>query len=148
MTTHDDFVESYRRERAAAAKANALDKATVFDALAAAGVTHLTVTFDGEGDSGQIEDIHTLSGERVVDVPSTLIVTHAVAVDREIVTTRQQELRDAIEDLCYALLEEKQAGWEDGDGAYGEFQFDVSDRTIHLQFNARYIEVNTDIYSL
>ena len=29
----------------------------LFDALSTAGITHVTVTFDGEGDSGQIESI-------------------------------------------------------------------------------------------
>jgi hypothetical protein len=31
-----------------------LNKAVVFDALVAAGITSLTIEFDGEGDSGQL----------------------------------------------------------------------------------------------
>jgi len=148
MTDHTDFLQSYRRERAVAATANSLNKVLVFDALAVAGVTHLTVTFDGEGDSGQLEDICPLAGDRQVELPSTPVVAHAIAPDGNTLTTREQPLRDAVEALCYAFLEEKQWGWENNDGAYGEFQFDVASRTIRLEFNARYTDVNTDIYEL
>lgn len=148
MTDYTDFLHSYRRERAVAATANALNKAVVFDALTAAGVTHLAVTFDGEGDSGQLEDIRPLAGERPVPLPSTSLTTHAAAHNGETLTTREQTLREAVEDLCYEFLEEKRWGWENNDGAYGEFRFDVASRTIHLEFNARYTDVNTDIYEL
>ncbi|PLL09989.1 hypothetical protein C0V75_22585, partial [Tabrizicola sp. TH137] len=33
------------------------NKYRLFDGLTAAGITHVTVTFDGAGDSGQIESI-------------------------------------------------------------------------------------------
>lgn len=31
-------------------------------------------------------------------------------------------------------------GWQDGEGAYGEFVFDVAKRAILLDFNERFIE--------
>ena len=45
------------------------NKAVVFDALAAAGITIVTVRFDGYGDSGQIEDIEAKAGDEVVALP-------------------------------------------------------------------------------
>ncbi|OZA04478.1 MAG: hypothetical protein B7Y02_16365, partial [Rhodobacterales bacterium 17-64-5] len=42
------------------------NKDRLFDALTAAGISHVTVTFDGEGDSGQIESIAAWSGETAV----------------------------------------------------------------------------------
>ena len=35
------------------------------------------------------------------------------------------------------------SGWENNDGAYGTFVFDVPDRTITLEHNERYTEVDT-----
>ena len=35
----------------------------LFDGLIAAGITYVTVTFDGEGDSGQIESIGAWAGD-------------------------------------------------------------------------------------
>jgi hypothetical protein len=45
---------------------------------------------------------------------------------------------DAVEALVYALLEETHGGWENNEGAYGEFTFNVTERTITLDYNERY----------
>jgi hypothetical protein len=37
-------------------------------------------------------------------------------------------------------LNEEHGGWENSDGAYGEFRFDVGARSIHLEFNARFMD--------
>jgi len=42
----------------------------LFDGLTAAGITHVTVTFDGIGDSGQIESIGAWAGDKAVDFPA------------------------------------------------------------------------------
>ena len=47
-------------------------------------------------------------------------------------------LEDVVEQLTYDFLSDTQAGWENDDGAYGEFCFDASARTIHLEFNERF----------
>ena len=49
------------------------NKDRLFDGLTAAGITHVTVTFDGAGDSGQIESIGAWSGETAVEFPATEI---------------------------------------------------------------------------
>ena len=42
--------------------------------------------------------------------------------------------------LTGSVLGENQhhGGWENNDGAYGEFCFDASARSIHLEFNERF----------
>ena len=49
-------------------------------------------------------------------------------------------MHDAIERLAYDLLEETHGGWENNEGAYGEFVFDVAERTIRLEYNERVME--------
>ena len=46
------------------------NRAALFDALAAAGITLIVVTFDGYGDSGQIENIEAKAGDAVVGMPA------------------------------------------------------------------------------
>jgi hypothetical protein len=46
-------------------------------------------------------------------------------------------LKDAIEKLTHDLLEQTYDGWENNQGAYGDFLFDVFERTITLNFNER-----------
>src|SRR5271168_4392669 len=48
---------AYERHAANLRKTVELNKAAVFDALASANITSVTVEFDGEGDSGGIEHI-------------------------------------------------------------------------------------------
>jgi hypothetical protein len=55
---------------------------------------------------------------------------------RPIVDADGQETdEDAIEKLVYDLLEQTYSGWEDNQGAYGDFLFHVAERTITLNFN-------------
>jgi NADH dehydrogenase FAD-containing subunit len=42
------------------------------------------------------------------------------------------------EHLAYDFLSDTHCGWENNDGAYGEFCFDASARCIHLEFNERF----------
>jgi hypothetical protein len=115
-----------------------LNKAALFDALAAAGITLVVVSFDGYGDSGQIENVEVKAGDAIVPMPeATIDIAEAVwdqpEPDRTAVT-----IADVIERLVYDFLTDTHCGWEDGDGAYGDFTFDVAERTITLDYNERY----------
>lgn len=112
------------------------NKTVVFDALDAAGIATVVVTFDGYGDSGQIERLEI---DGAVDTLPTAIVEIATSIWGELEPQRQSmSLADAIEKLIYDFLGSAHGGWEDNDGAYGEFTFDVVDRTIRLDYNERY----------
>jgi hypothetical protein len=47
-------------------------------------------------------------------------------------------IRDAVGQIAYEFLEETHFGWENNDGAYGEFTFDVAERAITLDYNQRF----------
>jgi hypothetical protein len=110
----------------------------LFDGLMAAGITHVTVTFDGAGDSGQIESIGAWSGETAVDFPASEIPYAALTWDDPEVEMRQLSLEHVVEHLAYDFLSDTHCGWENNDGACGEFCFDASARCIHLEFNERF----------
>lgn len=52
-------------------------------------------------------------------------------------------LEAAIETLAWAYLEQTHSGWQDNDGAYGTFVFSVPDRSIKLEHNVRFTDVET-----
>ena len=110
----------------------------LFDSLTAAGITHVTVTFDGIGDSGQIESIGASVGDNAVDFPATAIPYAALTWDNPEVEMRELSLEDVLEQLAYDFLSNTHGGWENNDGAYGEFCFGDSARSIHLEFNERF----------
>jgi hypothetical protein len=114
---------------------NAADKIAVFDVLAEIGIHTVTVAFDGYGDSGQIEGIEAFDAE---SNPVPLPDNRPVRLSAE-----ETNLREAIETLSYACLEETQAAWENDEGAYGTFVFGVPDRSITLDHNARFTDVVT-----
>jgi len=115
------------------------NKTALFDALAAAGITTVTVEFDGAGDSGQIEFVEPCAGDdRVVALPE-LSLNYAEACEGgDGIRCRSISVQAMIESLCYDLLGQTHQGWPNNDGAYGTFTFDVMQRTIALDFNERF----------
>ena len=110
--------------------------AALFDALAAAGITTVVVTFDGYGDSGQVESIDARDAEGDVALPEATI---EIGSPGEVDATQHiaMPVREAVEELAFDLLRDTHAGWENNDGAYGDFSFDVAARTISLDHNER-----------
>ena len=143
----NDFRQHYELYLKAVAKANELNKAAVFDALAAANLTRVAVEFDGEGDSGQIEGIYAYAGDARAELPESSITLHQAQRAKGDPKTTTVSLHDAIETLCYDYLEQEHGGWENNDGAFGTFTFDVAARTIELEFNGRYTDISTHSYS-
>lgn len=114
------------------------NKTMLFDALAAAGITKVVVHFDGYGDSGQIEDIAAYTGDSGASIPAGAIEMARPRWGETEADHDSCSLGDAIEALAYDALEEMHGGWENNDGAYGVFTFDVAARTITLDYNERY----------
>jgi hypothetical protein len=113
------------------------NKAALFDALSPYSITHVVVTFDGCGDSGQIEDISAKAGDKDAALPSTNIEIARASWGSPDIVRSNHSVSDAIQELAYELLRQIHAGWENNEGAYGEFTFDVAERTITLDYNQR-----------
>jgi hypothetical protein len=141
MNTTDTVMSNYERHRQARAKLSEGNKGAVFDALAAAGITHVLVEFDGEGDSGQINDVTAFRGEERANLPAGTVRIHEVPWgDAPQPVATEATLASAIETLCYDYLEETHGGWENNDGACGEFRFDVAALRIELEINERFMD--------
>lgn len=133
--------EAQERERARlAAEVRPGNKTAIFDALARANISIVTVGFDGCGDSGQIESIDAFAGDAPAELPSDQIELAEPASEDSEIKQSPFTLRDAVEKLAYDFLEETHGGWENNEGAYGEFTFDVASRTITLAYNERHME--------
>jgi len=110
-------------------------------ALAAAGIHRVTVDYDGSGDSGQIEDVAAWNaGDERIPFPSDRKIQ--LRSENPEYPLPEQSFEAAVEHLCWGYLE-IYYGWENNDGAFGIFVFDVPARSITLEHNERYTEVNT-----
>lgn len=131
------------KERQHSSRADELlpeNKTVLFDALAAANITVVVVTFDGYGDSGQIENIEAKAGDEVVTLPPGAIEIARPVWGSKDIDRQSLSIHDALEVLVYSFLGQTHDGWENSDGAYGDFTFDVADRTITLDYNERRME--------
>lgn len=134
------------RHAAFEAKSAALvpvNKAALFAVLTAAGISSVLVQFDGGGDSGQIESVEAFAGDAPIDLPSVDVVMISALADGVETRSETAPIADAIESLAFDLLTATHAGWENNDGAYGEFRFDVAAGTITLDHNDRYLAVES-----
>ncbi len=115
-----------------------LNKAVLLNALALTGVTHVVVTFDGYGDSGQIESVEARAGDSDIAMPSASIEIAEAVWGQSEPKRSTVGIATAIESLAYDVLERTHCGWENNDGAYGDITFDVAEHTITLDYNERY----------
>ena len=146
MTKENNFITAYERHAAILGEVGETNKATVFDVLAAATITSVIVEFDGEGDSGGIESVSARRGDMAVKLPADGVPFDQVDFGADAPVTTLNPLREAIESLCYDYLFHYHGGWENNDGAYGTFTFNVAARTIELEFNERFTDVTTSTH--
>ena len=97
-------------------------------------------SFDGYGDSGQIENVEAKVGEDLVALPSGEVEIASAVWDQAEPERTAMTVHDAIERLVFDFLGMTHDGWENSDGAYGDFTFDVAERTITLDYNERYMQ--------
>ena len=134
---------------ASAEDARARNKDLIFTVLSEAGIRILTADFDGNGDSGQIENIQAwridpekFPGSVADQIP---LPDHKVLIASQKPDDLPAEtsLWEAIEILAYDYLDETHMGWEVGEGSYGTFVFSVPKRTITLEHHRRYTVAHT-----
>lgn len=133
----EDYVKRARAYESRMAELHPVNKASLLTALAAAGITDVTVSFDGYGDSGQIEHVEAKAGDAIVDFPDVSVEIARAGFSSPEIERRIEPLHEAVESLCYLILEAKHGGWENNEGAYGEFVFDVAADSITFDFNYR-----------
>lgn len=138
----DAFVSRFLREqdeyRARAARFDPANKKALFDALGAAGISHVIVSFDGYGDSGQIESIDAWAGDASMALPVQDVTLVLARWDNAEVKAETMSVESAIEHMVYEYLERTHSGWENNDGADGEFMFSVVNGTVTLDYNEHY----------
>lgn len=145
MSAHDIAVSEYHRRCQLDKRAMLLNRHIIFDALNELDVHHLTITFDGGSDNGQIESIKAFANAPA-DPVKTISLPHVAMelwrYDHETadLSPNLESLESAVETLAYDLLEDQYGGWENNDGAFGDITLTVPARTITLNFNERFID--------
>lgn len=96
-------------------------------ALRDVGVVHVRVHYDGCGDGGQIEDVQYLDADGAgVEVASRLSFSET-----------------ELQDVFYDLTQARHPGWENNDGAWGTFEWDLLADELGHTHNERFTDYET-----
>lgn len=127
---------------------------TVLRVMASHNIKTITVSFDGSGDSGQIESVDFDGGD---DGSKDIQVQWAVNEELWNIATgdyvdnfvqKDGKLEDLVSDVVYTLLEDEHGGWELDDGSSGTFTFDAAHKSVEVVFNERYTDYRTKEYTI
>jgi hypothetical protein len=123
-----------RRNKLAAAKA------VLVKALKLSRVATVIVEYDGEGDSGQVNDIvATTAGGN----PAKL--RGSVVLDLGDNPCRYDSLAGALDALTWVVLDLYHDGFENNEGGFGTLEIDVRTGKVTLDHNDRIIEVSNTL---
>ena len=93
----EDVMAAYHAHQQALAEIMSINKTTAFAALAMASITTVSVTFDGGGDSGQINEVLAKRNDTPVELPGTQIEFQEIEWNGKRRAPSRCTLRDAIE---------------------------------------------------
>lgn len=118
------------------------NKEILFDILADKCVEIVNVEFSGSGDDGQVEASDLPEEIRKIVVKGTKVSKGKIWTAGKFVETFKENptVGEVIDSLCYEVLENLYGGWENDDGAFGDFVFDVKSRKVLFNFNERFTE--------
>lgn len=135
------------------------NKHPVFDALDAKGVRHVSVRFDGSGDSGGVEEIDISyvkeSFKETDKSKANLLDTKISGVNvlectmfspegwQEKISSNPISLQEGIGSIVYDALKATHEGWENNDGAYGHVELDCASRSISMEYYERSTEYHS-----
>ena len=123
---------------AVAAQTLARNRDVLLDALAASGIETVVVRFDGKNGYGQIEamDAYT-ADETMIALPVIDLAMQEPVFTGPSTAIERRTLRGAVEIMSHTLLERSHGTWAAGNGGYGELTFEVSRRSVTLEYNKR-----------
>lgn len=123
----------------------------VLPVLRANGVREVTVSFDGSGDDGSIDDVSY--GDARINGAALSVeieVLNRVLENGRWVTARvfrRTDLNTAIEELTDDYLAETNVDWYNNDGGFGELTINVEEGTVALEVHLRFTESTTEFSS-
>lgn len=135
-----DWAAEVEAMAAIRAQLDLANRASLFEALEDAGVTTVAVEFDGYGDEGNIGTVVFHRDDQPIAAPATFVKFLRQYAIHGPPAPEMLSIVAAVEDVAYLLLGTCQLGWQDNDGSYGDFEFDVATRSIALDFNARFTD--------
>lgn len=122
------------------------NKRILLSALRQAGITQVTVTYVGMGDSGSVDGVEAKMPEGThfdTMAPVTLHAQQATYSDGAWQTTEVEQsmsIEQALRDFADEIVEWLHDGWEEGDGASGSVVFDCTADNVRVEHTAYFTD--------
>ena len=118
------------------------NKGILLEILEREGVETATVSFNGSGDDGQVEESDLSPKIKKIVVVGSKIRQGTMWDGGKAITRWKHDctVEEIIQSICYEALEVTHGGWENEDGAYGEIVFHVKDGIVKMDFNERVVQ--------
>lgn len=144
----DDFWARYLAGQQGRQKRLPQIKQIIIDHLKTHAIANVTVSYDGEGDSGQTELAQATNADGTfvdLDTPTTLDLSGVEDDLAEAVrsfTGGSTTLYGIIDAFTWEILNAYHDGFVNNDGGFGELTIDTAAGTVTLSHNDRYVEFN------
>ena len=124
------------------------NKEILFDLMEKEKIEKFEVTFDGGGDDGQIDAIDLPDDFLGKTVFGARVSTGSTWTNGKPTITWKSDpsVEEIIDNICYEVLEGQHSGWENGEGARGNFVFDLKSRTVEFAFHERVMDYDSRYY--
>jgi hypothetical protein len=143
----EGFLSEMKRRHVKLAEDTAAYRQLVCQKLINVGITNVDADYDGYGDDGQLEQLRFSKGD--AEIERGTIDNHRLPRKPKKEgyhypddLTEDVGLYEAVEDIFYDYLELKFAGWENNEGAFGKFVWELATDKLRLDHSERYTDVN------
>jgi len=117
-------------------------KASLCAALKTKGIAKVSIEYDGEGDSGGVNDIQAFDQKQQ---PVSLDDPVALALHNPEEPTTYASLYEALDDFAWTALGLYHDGFVDNDGGFGAITIDVAKSTVTIDHNDRITDVDNTV---
>lgn len=130
-----DFAARDAEQTAARLAQFRADKEHIIALLSPLGIVKVEASYDGEGDSGQINDIYAYKADHsTVD----LAKSGPVSIGTDEQNTRSfASLHELIDEFAWDVLCHHHEGFENNDGGFGDIVIDVAENAVRIEHNWR-----------
>ena len=165
MMSIDEITNFFQQGKENAKKRIEKNKHILFDFFDSKGILSVQASFEGSGDSGGVETVNILNTtdcspfhKKDANVSSkdlkNILETILNGVETyegtqfskegayELISSSQVTVESLIHSICYDALKSEHEGWENNDGAYGDVQFESSNRSIFMNYYERSTELH------
>lgn len=147
----EDYMKRWEEERRKAQQDLRSTKDSLMPILNSLGIHYVVISYNGYGDSGQIEDIAVYGPGRKAPPDDTYDDDCRIEIPDAVVTLPEatgQKLKQFLDDYGWRLAYDTNPGFENNEGGQGTILIDVDERRITIEHGNNYVEVHTSTHEI